>query len=168
MFTAGIISPPLTACLDAVLLAVSAVVPLMLVATFSNWVCPDSAHRCRVPFLDCMMRKCGDANTTIPRCTSSVLPCWLGWLKVCWCTLASWAMLVPIEEPQPLTAEFSRPHSLVMPNRELYEADCAVTEAGPWLATTAATAPPPRASAAAAMPTRVFTFDRPFRRGRPI
>ena len=73
--------PDVIACCVALVLAVSAFVPAIVVETFWNFVAPDSSHRCSEPLADCRIRNFFVARTTMPRCTASVLPLWHVWLN---------------------------------------------------------------------------------------
>ena len=71
---AGIMLPEVIACWAALVLAVIAGMPAVVVETFWNCVLPDSSHRCSDPLADCRMRNFLVARTTMPRCTASILP----------------------------------------------------------------------------------------------
>ena len=62
------------ACCVALVLAVSAWVPAVVVETFWKCVLPDSSHRRSDPLADLTIRNFLVASTTMPRCTASILP----------------------------------------------------------------------------------------------
>ena len=87
---AGIMFPEDIACCVALVLAVSAAVPAVVFETFWNLVPAESSHRCSDPLADRRMRNLCVARTTMPRCTSSVLPACDAWLNCrAWVRLAS-------------------------------------------------------------------------------
>ena len=78
---AGIMLPAVIACCVALVLAVSACVPAVVLETFWKFVLPDSSHRCSDPLDDCRIRNFFVTRTTMPRCTASTLPWRVVWLN---------------------------------------------------------------------------------------
>src|ERR1700693_2483016 len=74
---AGIMLPDHIACCAALVLAVSAFVPVIVFETFWKCVLRDSSHRCSDPLDDCRIRNFFVARTTMPRCTANILPWWV-------------------------------------------------------------------------------------------
>lgn len=58
-------------------------------AALSNWVLAVSTHRCLARLPDLTTRECFDTDTTVPRCTSALVPCWAIWVNICWLVPAS-------------------------------------------------------------------------------